>query len=153
MISTLFHVNLVVSDMATSVEFYRALGFLPVGEATPEGTDLGAPLGTTVTKLHTVFLRLANDENGPMLDLVEILEPRPQGRPYPEANHLGIARVAFWAPDLQAAIEQGESAGGKLLAKPTRFIGPEGSTVDTACFADPDGIFIQVFSPVQETTP
>ncbi|MDF2052235.1 VOC family protein [Arthrobacter sp. Cr_A7] len=150
MISTLFHVNLVVRDMATSVAFYQALGFTPVGEATPEGEDLGAPLGTTVTKLHTVFLRLGGDVNGPMLDLVEILEPRPQSRPYPEANHLGIARVAFWALDLHTAIQQGESAGGKLLGNPTRFVGPEGFSVDTVCFADPDGIFIQIFSPVQD---
>jgi catechol 2,3-dioxygenase-like lactoylglutathione lyase family enzyme len=150
MISTLFHVNLVVSDMDRSLSFYQALGFVPVGEAVPEDPELGAPLGTDTTKMRSVFLRLGTKQDGPMLDLVQILAPAAHSRPYPQANHLGIARVAFWTNDLQAAIRCGQAVGGRLLGHPIRFPGPEGKIVDSACLADPDGIFIQAFAPAGE---
>jgi catechol 2,3-dioxygenase-like lactoylglutathione lyase family enzyme len=144
-IGSLFHINLCVADMARSVRFYRELGFAVVAEMFPEGPELGTPLGIEATRLHTTFLRLPGDEAGPMLDLVQFLEPPATAPPYSTAHALGIARIAFWSSDLEGTLSTAVRAGAALVADPFTMPGPGGQMMQTACFTDPDGIVLQVF--------
>ncbi|WP_405770786.1 VOC family protein [Streptomyces sp. NBC_00080] len=148
MISDVFHVNLVVSDLPRSVTFYQGLGFEVLGQLEPAGPDLGLPLGLTTRRLRTAFLRLPGD--GPYLDLVEFVEPPSTLPAHPSAAALGIARIAFWSRDLHGTVAAAEAGGATAVAPPYRFPGPGGAVVDTVCFTDPDGILLQVFSAVPE---
>src|ERR1700674_161156 len=84
-----------VRDMERSIRFYQDLGFTKVNDFTLDDLSVGDALGVKAKKLRGVFMRLGNDANAPVLDLVQFIDPRTQGQPYPTLNNIGICRIAF----------------------------------------------------------
>jgi catechol 2,3-dioxygenase-like lactoylglutathione lyase family enzyme len=145
MFSKVFHFNLNVCDLDRSISFYRGLGFVLIGEATPEGPELGAPLGLKVSKFRAAFMRLAGQADGPILDLLQFLEPPHVGDPYTALNNIGICRIAFRVEDFAGALETLQAQAIPLQGPAVEMVGPGGEKVVTACFRDPDGIALQLF--------
>ena len=81
MLQKLFHVNICVHDMERSIRFYQDLGFTKVKDFTLDDPSVGDALGLKVKKLRGVFMRLGDDPDSPVLDLVEFIDPPPQGQP------------------------------------------------------------------------
>src|ERR1700674_6101517 len=100
MLEKLFHVNICVRDMERSIRFYQDLGFTKVNDFTLDDPSVGDALGVKAKKLRGVFMRLGNDANAPVLDLVQFIDPRTQGQPYPTLNNIGICRIAFSVDDI-----------------------------------------------------
>jgi catechol 2,3-dioxygenase-like lactoylglutathione lyase family enzyme len=100
MLQKLFHVNICVRDMERSIRFYQDLGFTKVRDFTLDDPSVGDALGLKAKKLRGVFMRLGNDPNSPVLDLVQFIDPPPQGQPYPTLNNIGICRIAFTVDDI-----------------------------------------------------
>jgi hypothetical protein len=59
----------------------------------------GDALGLKAKKLRGVFMRLGDDANAPVLDLVQFIDPPTQGQPY-QLNNVGICRIAFTVDDI-----------------------------------------------------
>ena len=74
MLQRLFHVNICVTDMERSIRFYQDLGFTKVNDFTLDDSTVGDALGLKAKKLRGVFMRLGNDANAPVLDLVEFID-------------------------------------------------------------------------------
>lgn len=150
MIDAVFHFNLNVRDLDRSIAFYTGLGFHLVDRMEVEAEGLGTPLGFEARALRTAFLSL-DDGSGrpwPMLDLVQFVIPEPKGQPYPELNNAGIGRLAFWSDDVAGASAGAIGLGARRIGPEHEMIGPGGNPMVTVCFADPDGIVIQLFGPV-----
>ncbi len=114
-----FHVNICVRDMERSIRFYESLGFTKVSDFMLGGGEpnIGEALGVEVKQLRGVFMRLGTDPNAPMLDLVQFVDPPPQGEPYPSLNNIGICRIAFLVDDIDTVYQE-------LQAQQVEFVRP-----------------------------
>jgi glyoxylase I family protein len=146
MVQRLFHVNICVRDMERSVRFYQDLGFTKVNDFTLDDPSVGDALGVKARKLRGVFMRLGNDTNAPVLDLVQFIDPPTQGQPYSTLNNVGICRIAFTVDDIDETYEQLKAKGIQFVAPLKKLEGPGGATIAVVCFKDPDGTVLEVLS-------
>jgi len=143
-----FHVNICVRDMERSIRFYQDLGFTKaadfiLGGGTP---GIGQALGREVKQLRGGFMRLVEDPNAPVLDLVQFIDPPPQGQPYATLNNIGICRIAFIVDDIDKTNQTLIAKGVEIVAPLQRYAGPRGTTIGVMCFKDPDGTVLEVMS-------
>lgn len=151
------HCNLNVRDLERSYRFYRqAIGldlayYLAPAEPQPPGNGaLGDLLRTPEGAVYegemnfaATLLSTRSDTRSP-IDVLQWTLPGPFGDPYPEANHLGIVRVAFEVDDITAA-------HARLLATGHKTVGPfetwdmgELGERRIVIFKDPDGIWLEL---------
>jgi catechol 2,3-dioxygenase-like lactoylglutathione lyase family enzyme len=146
MLQKLFHVNICVRDMERSIRFYQDLGFTKVNDFILDDPSVGDALGLKVKKLRGVFLRLGDDPGSPVLDLVQFIDPPPQGQPYPTLNNIGICRIAFTVDDIDRTYADLLAKRVECLAPLKKIKGPDGATIGVVCFRDPDGAILELLS-------
>lgn len=146
MLQKLFHVNVCVRDMERSIRFYQALGFNKVNDFTLDDPSVGDALGIKAKKLRGVFMRLGKDENAPVLDLVQFIDPPTQGQPYPTLNNVGICRIAFTVDDIDKTYAQLQELKVDFVAPLKKIDGPGGAKIGVVCFKDPDGTILELIS-------
>jgi len=146
MLQRLFHVNVCVRDMDRSIRFYQDLGFTKVNDFTLDDPNVGDALGVKAKKLRGVFMRLGNDANAPVLDLVQFIDPPTQGQPYPSLNNVGICRIAFTVDDIDRPYEHLKAKGIGFVAPLKKIAGPGGARIGGVCFKDPDGTVLELMS-------
>ena len=143
----LSNLHLVVRDLERSLRFYRDLvGLAPLTHTSPSAAQDGSGFGFSGNaRWDAWLLHDARGFTGPGLDLLEWQEPRPTGRPYAEANHLGIFRLCLTAPDLDAMHARLAAAGVPCLSAPVAVpIDPAaGLSVRFFCARDPDGTTVE----------
>jgi len=142
----LFHVNICVRDMERSIQFYSKLGFAKVNDFTLDDPTVGDALGLEARKLRGVFMRLGDDESAPVLDLVQFIDPPPQGTPYASLNNIGICRIAFSVDDIDATYAELTKMDVDFVAPLKKLEGPGGAEVGVVCFKDPDGTILELVS-------
>jgi len=146
-ILSVVHVNANCSDLGRSLRFYRdQVGLTPMTHTSPTEPQDGSGFGLPGKARWDAWL--LHDRRGyaaPGVDLLEWKEPRPVGRPYPEANHLGMFRLCLTAPDLRALHARLVAAGVPCLSPPVVApIDPEaGLSVLFFCTRDPDGTTVE----------
>lgn len=146
MLQRIFHVNICVRDMERSIGFYEKLGFKKVNDFTLDDPSVGDALGLNARKLRGVFMRLGDDENAPVLDLVQFIDPPPQGEPYPSLNNIGICRIAFSVDDIDTAYEKLQEMKVQFVAPLKKITGLGDAQVGVVCFKDPDGTVLELLS-------
>lgn len=146
MLQKLFHVNICVRDMERSVSFYSGLGFKKVNDFTLDDPSVGDALGLKAKKLRGVFMRLGDDANAPVLDLVQFIDPPTQGQPYPTLNNVGICRIAFTVDDIDKTYEELKAKKVEFVAPLKKIDGPGGAKIGVVCFKDPDGTILELIS-------
>lgn len=146
MLQRLFHVNICVRDMERSIRFYQDLGFTKVNDFTMEDPSVGDALGVKARKLRGAFMRLGNDSNAPVLDLVQFIDPPTQGQPYPTLNNVGICRIAFTVDDIDRTYADLKAKQIEFIAPLKKIAGPGGAKIGVACFKDPDGTVLELIS-------
>lgn len=146
MLQKLFHVNVCVTDMERSISFYEKLGFNKVNDFVLDDPSVGDALGLKAKKLRGVFMRLGDDENVPVLDLVQFIDPPTQGKPYPTLNNVGICRIAFTVDDIDKTYADLQEMKVDFLAPLKKIKGPDGATIGVVCFKDPDGTILELIS-------
>jgi catechol 2,3-dioxygenase-like lactoylglutathione lyase family enzyme len=146
MLQRLFHVNVCVRDMERSIRFYEGLGFKKVNDFTLDDPSVGDALGVKAKKLRGVFMRLGDDANAPVLDLVQFIEPPTQGQPYPTLNNVGICRIAFTVDDIDKTYEELKAKKIEFVAPLKKIDGPGGAKIGVVCFKDPDGTILELIS-------
>jgi hypothetical protein len=60
--------------MERSIRFYQDLGFTKVKDFTLDDPSVGDALGLKVKKLRGVFMRLGDNPDSPVLDLVQSID-------------------------------------------------------------------------------
>lgn len=146
MLKRIFHVNICVRDLSRSIPFYEKLGFKVVNDFTLEDPKAGHPLGVDATKFRVVFLRLGNDEQAPVIDLLEFIDPPTQGTAYPSLNNVGICRVAFTVDNIDDVYQELQLMGVEFVAPLERMTGEDGGQIAYVCFKDPDGTVLEIIS-------
>jgi catechol 2,3-dioxygenase-like lactoylglutathione lyase family enzyme len=111
MLQRVFHVNICVRDMERSIQFYQGLGFKKANDFTLNDPSVGDVLGMKAKTLRGVFMRLGDDANAPVLDLVQFIDPPTQEQPYPTLNNVGICRIAFTVDDIDKTYEELKAKG------------------------------------------
>lgn len=140
------HVNANCSELERSLRFYRDLvGLSPVVHTKP-APQPGVGFGLAGDASWDAWmLQDARGHAGPSLDLLEWKQPRPTGRPYAEANHLGMFRLCLAVPDVDAVHARLVAAGVPCLSPPVVApIDPAaGLSVRFFCARDPDGTAVE----------
>ncbi|MBJ22552.1 MAG: VOC family protein [bacterium] len=138
------HVNINCSNLERSMRFYRDLvGLTPQSHTKPEPQD-GAGFGLPGKVVWDAYL-LHDDRGfgGPAIDLLEWQQPRPVGRPHPEANHLGFMRVCLAAENLDALHARLIAEGSRTRSAPIEVPVLADHAVKFFCCDDPDGTCIE----------
>ena len=145
MFKKFFHANIVVSNLDRSIEFYEKLGFRIVdGPFEMDGTDIGTALGAGYAKMRAALMRLGNDPDSTLLDLLEFFEPVAAQGPYKSLTNLGIARLCFKVDDIHQAYEDLKKMGVEFVSPPQRK-----EHVTLFVFKDPDGTFLEIIDGVE----
>jgi catechol 2,3-dioxygenase-like lactoylglutathione lyase family enzyme len=142
----LMHVNVNCSDVARSCEWYeRVLGLDVRGSSNP-GPVPGAAFGVEGDVEWDARRLFVAGRDDFAIDLLEWKKPAPFGRPYAEANHLGLYRLAFLVEDVHESFEELERLAIEC-APPARLdMGPT-IPIDgvwALFFSDPDGVCLEL---------
>jgi catechol 2,3-dioxygenase-like lactoylglutathione lyase family enzyme len=160
LIDRIFHVNIVVRDLDRALDFYtNALGAHIVdgphsGEGAPMlGISHGAPMwgvDPNEVKVRFAFLRFGGQDDEPILDILEFVQPRSWGAPYPTLQNIGIARIALRVDDVQRTYDELLKKGVKFLTPPVPVEIGENYLAGIAycCFFDPDGAILEIYGPL-----
>ena len=146
MLEKLFHINICVRDMERSIGFYEQLGFNKVNDFTLDDPSIGDALGLDARRLRGVFMRLGDDASAPVLDLVQFIDPPPQGEPYSSLNNIGICRIAFTVDDIDKTYADLQKMDVQFVAPLHKIKGPDGAEIGVVCFKDPDGTILELIS-------
>lgn len=149
------HVVINVSDLDRAVEFYEAT--LPVRRRARINGPAQAYTGLGIAHGRCRGWVLENKRDAPppgdfiaefparFIHLVQWLDPAPTGRPYREANHVGIYRQNVLVGDLDAAYANVLANGGRPYAEPSWIVlTPDGYQVRVFGFRDPDGTTLEM---------
>jgi catechol 2,3-dioxygenase-like lactoylglutathione lyase family enzyme len=149
MIRAIDHINLVVTDLARSVQFYtEVLGFVKTADVRMEGAWIERIVGLRGVQGLVAFVELPG-RAGPRLELLQYVTPA--GTALPEnsrANTPGLRHVAFRVENLAAMAARLRAAGVTLLSEPVRV--PAGVVKFAAgeksllYFLDPDGVLLEL---------
>ncbi|KAI9011776.1 Glyoxalase/Bleomycin resistance protein/Dihydroxybiphenyl dioxygenase [Hyaloraphidium curvatum] len=133
--------------MDRAVSFYSSLGFRKTELVAPSGASIAPHLGIDVRALKACIM-LPAAADGPMLDLVEFVDPPAGEGPYPHAGHIGASRVCLETWDLDAAMGLLKKEGAKFAGPDVTYATPLGEHKRTAMFFDPEGTMLQFIAPV-----
>jgi catechol 2,3-dioxygenase-like lactoylglutathione lyase family enzyme len=147
-----FHLNIVVSDLDRAIDFYCGTLGMSMQENHPfetEGADLVDGFGMTQfprVKIRGAFLRWGDNPNATCIDIVEFLEPKAVGAPYPTVYNLGICRTALKVTGDLDDVYQALSEKGVEFVSPPVITTLSGQSVRWCCFRDPDGTMLEIFT-------
>ncbi len=142
------HVNIVVSNLERSVDFYtRLLGFEQTRQATLEGEWIESVAG--LKGVHAEVAYIQPPGGGPRIELIEYRSPAGEVLPANAmANTVGLRHLAFRVEDAWGLYERLRSEGVAFLAPPVRVPGKvvrhdEGDK-SLCYFHDPDGVLLEL---------
>lgn len=144
MLQRLFHIAVNATDLDRSVAFYKKLGFTELQDRTVTNPAAKAAFAVPSGNLRFVHLRIGDDEQATLLDVVQWFEPDTAPGPGVLPQHqTGITRFAVLTDDTSATYDELVADGVEFLTTPTTVMTPEGGW-KVALALDPDGIVIQI---------
>jgi catechol 2,3-dioxygenase-like lactoylglutathione lyase family enzyme len=133
------HVGIVVSDMRTSLPFYRNLLGLDIWwDQIEEGALIEAVTGVKGAKIHTVKLRAPDGVS------IELLQYLSNPRPVPALSGpdcVGCNHAALQVTDIEGLFKRAVAAGIEFNAPPQ--LTPDGKIKVTYC-RDPEGVLLEL---------
>jgi catechol 2,3-dioxygenase-like lactoylglutathione lyase family enzyme len=144
-LTSLYHTVVNCRDLDESVAFYRRLGFEVLNDRRhvtwPE--FVAGIFGLKRAQGRGVLMVLPTDRDGPMIDLIEWVEPKAKF-PDPAAVTETVPRIiAFRTRNVHAAYAELSAAGVRFTQAPytpTEALG----IVGTACCYDPNGNIVEM---------
>ena len=144
-VDSLYHTVLNVTDLDRSIAFYQRLGFRVLDDRrTVHWPDFVATnFGMRVAQGRGVLMVLERDEAGPMIDLIQWLQPESDGRDPNVPEDMRIPRiVAFRATNVRALYDELQAEGFRFTNEftgPFPALGIRGG----CCIKDPDGTVVE----------
>jgi catechol 2,3-dioxygenase-like lactoylglutathione lyase family enzyme len=138
-VTAIRHSGIVVSNLDTSLPFYRdLLGLEPWWDQIEEGPFVEAVTGVVGARIHTVKLKAAN---GVSIELLQYLNtPKPVPR-LTNSNDVGCNHVALQVTDLDGLYEKAVAVGIRFNTAPALATG--GKAKVTYC-RDPEGVILEL---------
>ena len=148
MIVSVDHINLVVSDLERSVDFYtNVLGFRETQRAELEGEWIETIIGLETVKASVAYV--VSPAGQPRLELLQYHSPigdRFQANSIP--NTLGLRHLALSVDNIDSAVQRLREAGTELLSRPvvvpTDVIQHSTGQKILCYFHDPDGVLLEL---------
>ncbi|MBH8563065.1 heme-binding protein [Nostoc sp. CENA67] len=142
-IEGIFHCNVNCTDLDRSLTFYEMLGFKVITDFSKgmSSAAMAKAFGLPYAELRGVHLTLENDPKATRIDLVEFLDPKTEGQPYPNLNHTGVARICLRTNDIHQVYENLKARSVNFLSEPQKLPGTDATIV---CFTDPDGNVLEL---------
>ena len=142
-IERMYHTVVNATDLDRSVAFYQALGFQILNDRRnvkwPE--FVGRVFGLKKAQGRGVLMNLPADPAGPMVDILEWVEPRTT--PIAADGYTVPRIIAFRVKNVRAAYDDLKARGVEL----TQFVEPEPrdlGVIGVFCARDPDGTLIEM---------
>ena len=133
------HTGIVVSNMETSLPFYRDLLGLQVWwDQIEEGPLVEAVTGVPGARMHTVKMKAPD---GVSIELLQYLNTPRSVPPLSKANDVGCNHVALRVDNLDAFYERARAAGIRFNTAPVAAAG--GKAKVTYC-RDPEGVYLEL---------
>jgi catechol 2,3-dioxygenase-like lactoylglutathione lyase family enzyme len=145
MLSRLFHIAINSTDLDRSVAFYQDLGFTALQDRTVRNEKVKEAFAVPSGDLRFVHLRLGEDEQATILDIVQWFDPDTVDtgtEPVPQ-HQRGLTRFSVLTDDTQAVYDRLAARGVEFITKPTEVMTPEGGW-KVCLVKDPDGVVVQV---------
>jgi catechol 2,3-dioxygenase-like lactoylglutathione lyase family enzyme len=142
------HINLVVSNLERSVQFYTdLLGFKEIRRARLEGEWIEAIIGLKDVHANVVYVVAPAGE--PRLELLCYASPGGESIPaHSRANTIGLRHIAFRVKDIHAAVKRLIQAQvpiiGETVTVPATAITHDAGQKILCYFLDPDGILLEL---------
>ena len=148
MIVSVDHINLVVSDLERSVDFYtNVLGFRETQRAELEGEWIETIIGLETVKASVAYV--VSPAGQPRLELLQYHSPIGdvfQANSIP--NTLGLRHLALSVDNIDSAVQRLREAGTELLSRPvvvpTDVIQHSTGQKILCYFHDPDGVLLEL---------
>jgi glyoxylase I family protein len=144
------HCNVNCSNLEASLAFYRDfVGLQALFHTNPDpqdGTGFGIPGNAQWDAWMLHDGRGGSPaHDSPAIDLLEWKQPKPTGLPYEPANHLGMFRICFLVPDIDAVYKLAVARNIVCLSPPVSIpIQTEAADAVRALFTrDPDGTLVE----------
>ena len=146
-IRDIVHINLNVSDIQRSLEFYETLGFevLHVFGDGPGGSgdDVESGMDFQGGRFRGAVVTLGDHPRcWTKIELIEWIDPPLEPRPPAGLHALGVSRIALRCKNLGALVKRLEDAG-VAFETPIQEIDIVGAK-GFALFRDPDGVLIEL---------
>lgn len=138
----IYHININVSNLERSREFYERLGFRVVDEFAQAGEpDLDRGLGYDYTDCRALFMAIGRNRFETVLDLCQWNEPQ-SGANGLRLHDLGAPRIALRVKHVDKVVETLSAQGVEFISdiQQLNFLKRK---VRFACCKDPDGMVIE----------
>ena len=148
MIVSVDHINLVVSDLKRSVDFYtNVLGFRETQRAELEGKWIETIIGLETVKASVAYVVAPAGQ--PRLELLQYHSPIGDGfQANSIPNTLGLRHLALSVDNIDSAVQRLREAGTELLSRPvivpTDVIQHSTGQKILCYFHDPDGVLLEL---------
>ena len=148
MIHAVDHINLVVSDLERSVQFYtKLLGFRETKRAHLEGKWIETIVGLKGISADVVYIMAPAGE--PRLELLCYKSPKGEAIPVNSlANTIGLRHIAMRVDDIHNMTKRLKEAGVKVISEPVvvpaSTITHEAGQKTLFYILDPDGILLEL---------
>ena len=146
-IRDIVHINLNVSSVQRSLDFYQKLGFrvLHVFGDGPQGSGENIEDGMEFQggRCRGAVITLGDHPRcWTKLELIEWVDPKPEPREPGAPHSLGVSRIALRCKHLGALVKRLEADGIVFETQPQEIdiVGAKGF----ALFRDPDGVLLEV---------
>jgi catechol 2,3-dioxygenase-like lactoylglutathione lyase family enzyme len=142
-----------VSDLDRAVEFYEATYPVKRAEEMNGPAQAFPSLGISRGQFKARLMRDSQPFQGGGILLVQWLDPKPVGVPYPEANHVGWYREHANASQTGQTFryQQALAAGGRPYGEPSAIAIRDDLTIFSFAFRDPDGTTLEWVGPLDPT--
>ncbi|UCF70186.1 MAG: VOC family protein [candidate division WOR-3 bacterium] len=140
------HTNIVARDWRALARFYQEVfGCIPVPpERRHSGSWLDKGTGVPGAKLSGMHLRLPGyGADGPTLEIFQFEQKEERARPV-IANREGFAHIAFEVEDIEQAISEVLTHGGKKIGEQAKHEVEDVGTIFFIYMADPEGNIIEL---------
>lgn len=143
-VEKLYHTVVNVRDLDESIAFYKLIGFEVLNDRrNVDWPDVVATIfGMKRAKGKGVLLALKNDPEGPMIDLIEWLEPATRFPKVPVAEGEVPRIIAFRVKNVRAAYDALTKKGVQFTR--SLFTDDELGIVGSCCCYDPNGNLIEL---------
>lgn len=116
MIQRIDHLNIVVSDLKKTKNFFTLLGF----EASPEAELSGKWISEVVglEEVEAKYIALRHPESTVTIELIHYISPLPETTPEENRpNTVGLRHLAFAVDNIESAVKRLQAAGIEFMSE------------------------------------